>query len=128
MKDRPPGLGEEQLSRILARGWRIDANALRYAPVGNGSFHWVAADARGGRWFVTVDDLDGKGWLGADRASVGAGLRAAMDTAWALRHDAGLRFVLAPVPAEDGATVLPVSPAYAVAVFPFVRRGQRPVR
>ncbi len=43
-----------------------------------------------------------------------------MDTASALRHHAGLRFVVAPVPAVDGPTVLPVASGYAVAVFPFL--------
>jgi spectinomycin phosphotransferase len=93
---------------------------MRYSPVGGGSYHWVVTDGQDARWFVTVDDLDAKPWLGDTRAAVGAGLRAAMDTAVALRHDAGLPFVVAPLPARNGETVLPVGSRYAVVVFPFV--------
>jgi spectinomycin phosphotransferase len=93
---------------------------MRYAPVGGGSYHWVVHDGTDTRWFATVDDLDEKSWLGDTRAAVSAGLRVAMDTALALRQDAGLRFVVAPVPALHGDTVLPMGSKYAVAVFPFV--------
>lgn len=105
----------------LAEGWHIRGVGLQYAPVGGGSYHWVVRDGQGACWFVTVDDLDDKAWLGQTRAAVSGGLRAAMDTAFALRHHDRLRFVVAPIPAVHGETVLPVSPKYAVAVFPFVR-------
>jgi spectinomycin phosphotransferase len=49
-----------------------------------------------------------------------AGLVSAMETALALRRDAGLDFVVAPVPAVDGAAVRPAGPGHAVAVFPFL--------
>jgi spectinomycin phosphotransferase len=80
----------------------------------------VVRDGEGQRWFVTVDDLDDKGWLGETRAAVFQGLRMAMDTALALRGQAGLRFVVAPIPAVRGETVRPLGPGYAVAVFPFL--------
>jgi spectinomycin phosphotransferase len=73
-----------------------------------------------GRWFVTVDDLDDKNWLGRTRPAVISGLRAAMDAALWLRHEAGLGFVAAPVPARDGQLVRPLGDAYAVAVFPYL--------
>lgn len=104
----------------MADGWQIHAVAMRYAAVGGGSYHWVVHDGQGGQWFATVDDLDGKSWLGESRAAVSKGLRAAMDTAYALRHLAGLRFVVAPVPAVHGETVLRMGSRYALAVFPFV--------
>lgn len=93
---------------------------MEYAPVGGGSYHWVVHDTQGGQWFVTVDDLDDKSFLGETRPVVGARLRTAMDTAFALRHDAGLRFVVAPVAKVDGETVLPLSSQYTVTVFPFI--------
>lgn len=93
---------------------------MRYAPVGAGSYHWVVRDGLDRQWFATVDDLDDKGWLGDSRPAASRGLQTAMDTAFALRHHAGLRFVVAPVPALGGATVLPLGPKYTVAVFPFV--------
>ncbi len=120
MRDRPAGLQEHELRLALAEGWRIDVAALRYAPVGGGSYHWVPRDGAGRRWFVTADDLDDKAWLGHTRPAVMAGLRSAMQLALALRRDAGLDFVVAPVPGVDGAAVRPAGPAHAVAVFPFL--------
>jgi spectinomycin phosphotransferase len=88
--------------------------------VGAGSYHWVAADAASGeRRFVTVDDLDGKGWLGRTRPAVLAGLRTAMDAALTLRR-AGLGFVAAPEPALTGETVRPLGARHAATVFPFL--------
>lgn len=114
----------------LADGWRIYA-AMRYVPEGGGSYHWAVRDDRGGQWFVTVDDLDDKPWLGDDRATVADGLRAAMETAVALRDRAELRFVVAPVPARDGAALRPLDSRHTLAVFPFVhgttgRFGEEP--
>jgi spectinomycin phosphotransferase len=43
-----------------------------------------------------------------------------MDTALALRLEAGLRFVAAPRPAPGGETVRPLDSRYAIAVFPFL--------
>ena len=70
MRDRPEGVSDLELERALRKGWDIQAATLTYAPVGAGSYHWVVADARGGRWFVTVDDLDHKSWLGSTRRAV----------------------------------------------------------
>jgi spectinomycin phosphotransferase len=119
VRDRPAGLREQDLRLVLAEGWRIDAAGLRYAPVGGGSYHWVVRDGARRRWFVTVDDLDDKPWLGHTRPAVMAGLRSALDTALALRRDAGLDFVVAPVPG-CGEAVRPVGPGHAVGVFPFL--------
>lgn len=104
----------------LADGWGLSAETLRYAPVGGGSYHWVVTSGPGEQWFVTVDDLDDKGWLGRTRPAVFAGLRAALDASVTLRREAGLRFVAAPVPALDGQSLRPLGDAYTVAVFPFL--------
>jgi spectinomycin phosphotransferase len=120
VQGRPDGVSDHEVARTLADGWGIEAAVLTYAPVGAGSYHWVVADARGGRWFVTVDDLDHKSWLGSTRRAVFAGLRQALNTARALRDQAGLGFVVAPVPAGDGETVWPVNKKYAVAVYPYM--------
>ena len=93
---------------------------LRYAPVGGGSYHWVVTGGPGEQWFVTVDDLDDKNWLGRTRPAVFSGLRAAMDAALWLRREAGLGFVVAPVPALDGQAVRPLGDAFTVAVFPYL--------
>jgi spectinomycin phosphotransferase len=111
---------EPDLARVLACGWGLAGWTLQYAPVGAGSYHWVAADAASGeRRFVTVDDLDGKGWLGRTRPAVLAGLRTAMDAAVTLCR-AGLGFVAAPEPALTGETVRPLGARHAATVFPFL--------
>jgi spectinomycin phosphotransferase len=120
VRARPEGVGESDLLLALAEGWRIDAATMRYAAVGGGSYHWVVRDACEEPWFVTVDDLDDKAWLGTSRPTVMAGLRSRMEMALALRREAGLEFVVAPVPGCDGAMIRPVGPRYAVAVFPFL--------
>ena len=104
----------------LADGWGLSAEMLRYAPVGGGSYHWVVTSGPGEQWFVTVDDLDDKGWLGRTRPAVFAGLRAALDASATLRREVGLRFVAAPVPALDGQSLWPLGDAHTVAVFPFL--------
>ena len=77
MRDKPAGIGDGEVGRALAEGWRIHAANARYTPVGGGSYHWVIRDGEGRRWFVTVDDLDDKPWLGDGRPAVMAGLRSA---------------------------------------------------
>jgi len=120
MRDKPTGMREGDLRLALAEGWQIEPAALRYAPVGGGSYHWEVRDQAARRWFVTVDDLDDKPWLGTTRTAVLAGLRTAMEVAVALRHEAGLPFVAAPVPGTAGQAVRPVDARYAAAVFRFV--------
>src|SRR4051794_41857803 len=112
-----------ELARALAGGWGLAGWTLRYAPVGAGSYHWVAAgDASGERRFVTVDDLDEKGWLGRTRPAVLAGLRTAMDAALTLRQ-AGLGFVAAPQPAPTGETGRPPRARPPPPLVPFLARS-----
>jgi spectinomycin phosphotransferase len=103
----------------LADGWGFEVEALDYAAVGGGSYHWVVRDLEGRHGFVTVDDLDVKPWFGDTRASTFEGLKGAFDAAVALR-DSGLEFVVAPLLAGGGDTVRRVGPRYAIALFPFV--------
>jgi spectinomycin phosphotransferase len=120
VRDRPEGVTDPALARVLADGWGLAGWTLQYAPVGAGSYHWQAAgEAPGDRRFVTVDDLDDKGWLGRTRPAVLAGLRVAMDAAAALRRS-GLGFVTAPEPGLAGETVRPLGARHAVTVFPFL--------
>ncbi|MGH3172720.1 MAG: phosphotransferase, partial [Streptosporangiaceae bacterium] len=120
MRDRPAGVTERDLVHALADGWGLSAETLRYTPVGGGSYHWVATSGPEEQWFVTVDDLDDKGWLGRTRPTVFAGLRAALDASVTLRREVGLGFVAAPVPALDGQSLRPLGDAHTVAVFPFL--------
>lgn len=104
----------------LAEAWGLDVARAALLPIGFGSYHWDVADGAGRRRFVTVDDLDHKGWLGLDRDSAFAGLRGAFDAALALRREGGLPFVVAPLPALGGESVRRLGSRYAVALFPFL--------
>jgi hypothetical protein len=104
----------------LADGWGLAVSHLEYRPVGGGSYHWLVTDGAGTRSFVTADDLDQKGYLGADRDSAFEGLRCALDTAHALRHDAGLEFVVAPLSTPRAETAVRIDARHAVALYPFI--------
>jgi spectinomycin phosphotransferase len=104
MRERPEDF-DEGLLRTALKAWGIDVPALTYAPVGFGDFHWVAGDR-----FVTVADVR--------RRSYDA-LRAALDTAAALRGEAGLEFVVAPLRDAEGATLRRLDRRYAMSVFPY---------
>ncbi len=99
VKVLPEDVETSALIGSLADGWRFDVEAIDYAAVGFGSYHWVATDPRGTRRFVTVGDLEQKPWLGDTRETVFDGLMRAFDTAVALR-DAGLGFLVDQVPAR----------------------------
>jgi spectinomycin phosphotransferase len=120
VRDRPAGISDRDLCNAVAGGWRLDVAAAEYAPVGGGSYHWIVRDRAGRRWFATVDDLDQKRWLGGTRDAVAEGLATAMALAVALRDQAGLPFVLAPLKARNGAAIARLGCAYAVALFPYL--------
>jgi spectinomycin phosphotransferase len=111
---------EPSLASALAEDWGISPVILEYLPVGGGSYHWLVKDGSGGRFFLTIDDLDSKPFLGKTRDSAFDGLRRALDTAGALRDEAGLEFVVAPLPALTGQAVLRLDAGLAAALYPFV--------
>jgi spectinomycin phosphotransferase len=119
MRAAPEDLDVGDVVGSLAEGWGVRAVGAAYVPVGGGSHHWRAFDADGDRHWVTADDLDRKGFLGATREDAFDGLRRALDAALAL-HQSGLEFVVAPVPATGADTVRRLGDGYAVALFPFV--------
>ncbi|WJV44249.1 phosphotransferase [Streptomyces flavofungini] len=119
MKAFPENLRNETLTRGLA-AYGIAPTSLTYAPVGFGDHHWNVTADDGRDWFVTVSDLEHKAHCGADAASALTGLRQAMDTALTLRVRDGLGFVVAPVAATDGRSVVPLGERYALTVFPHV--------
>ena len=120
MRAMPEGFDERDLFDALRDGWGLNAVGAVYMPVGGGSYHWRVDDGAGVHYWVTVDDLDHKGFLGDARHVAFEGLCRALDTACALRAG-GLEFVVAPIPAPGGGSVWRLGDRHAVAVFPFVR-------
>ena len=119
MRALPEDVQTSALLEALADGWGFSAVSGEYAAVGAGSYHWVVIDSEGTRGFVTVDDLDQKGWLGDTREATFEGLTRCLDTAHALRGG-GLGFVVAPMPTSKGETVRRLAARHTVALFPFV--------
>ena len=120
MYSAPPDLDRSALVGALRRQWGIDALSLDYLPVGFGSHHWEAVGADGSRWFVSADDLRAAHHAGRAPDDVFEVLDRAFRTAAALRADAGLEFVLAPIPSEGGTVLHRMDPRYAIRVEPFV--------
>lgn len=118
MDTLPEGLEESVITRHLRSGWGLDAAALTYRPVGFGSYHWQLETRGGPSFFLNVDDLGRKPWLGENRDTAFEGLRSAFDTALMLRERAHLGFVVAPIRARDGSAARRLSPQYSLAVFP----------
>jgi spectinomycin phosphotransferase len=119
MRAGPQGINEREVAAALSESWGFDARTLEYAAVGAGSYHWRAGTPDGRRGFVTVDDLDGKLWLGDTCESVAGGLERAFETA-RLLHDHGLEFVVAPLRTADGSTLRRLGSRHTVALFPLV--------
>lgn len=99
---------------------------MEYVPEGGGSHHWKLTDTDGRPHFVTVDDLDDKEWLGDTRPQVLDGLRRALATAAALRHQAGLDFVVAPVASSYGELLHLIDDRCTVSVFPYLTGRAHP--
>ena len=119
--DTPPPDAVDQgtLAAALRREWSIDPVDVEYVPKGVGSYHWrVTAD--GVAYFVTVDDLDSKPYIGRDRASAFAGLVDAYRAAWWLRHRAGLAVAVPPIETRAGLVAVLLDEQYSIATFPFV--------
>jgi spectinomycin phosphotransferase len=118
VKAPPAEITESDIVAVLRRDWELPAMELRYLAVGFGDHHWIAAEADGRRWFVTVAELGG-GWRGAAPEQGWQDLRAAMDTVTVLR-DAGLEFALAPLPTRDGRALARLDELRATILFPYL--------
>jgi spectinomycin phosphotransferase len=108
---RPADLADHELAAVLASHWQLAPADLRYLPVGFGGFHWLAAEATGARWFVTVNERPAGDPGRAD-------LEASMETAASLAF-AGLDFVVAPVRTRAGRAVAWLGSRHAVTLFPY---------
>lgn len=114
MQSRPPDLPDSVVAAAVADVWELPVTTAVYRPVGYGSHHWSVADAAGAYWFVSVDVL-AEGEPVASFGRLSAALRAA-----AVAQDAGLSFVVAPVPVPGGALLHRMSERYALALYPHV--------
>ena len=109
------------IGNALADGWSLTATSLQYQPVGFGSHHWLATDARGSQLFLTVDDQAQRLHGGADTCDAAFGrLRRALESAMSLHRDAGLGFVVAPVATASGSVVTRLTDRYSLAVHPYL--------
>ena len=109
------------LSDALSDGWGFRPASLSYQAVGFGSHHWLAADPGGLKLFITVDDLSDKLRDDADTASAVFGrLEQAFESALSLRRDAGLDFVVAPLPAANGRVLRRLTGRYSLVVHPYL--------
>ncbi len=115
---RPPGLSESDLEKVIEDAWGGAVTSLDYRPVGFGSHHWVAADNRGLRHFVTVDELSAGSRIGDEVSVRGLHLRPALTAACDL-HSFGCTFVVAPIVTKDGDPFVQFD-RYVVALFPFM--------
>jgi spectinomycin phosphotransferase len=120
MRYLPAALDDADIRGALGAGWGIDTTTMQYAPLGGGGYHWQVDAEDGWRWFVSATDLDHAPWLGVDRTTSWQTLEATMSTAWKLRNEAGLFFVLAPVTCRDGGIARVVRQRYGLVVHPFV--------
>jgi spectinomycin phosphotransferase len=111
VRERPPDIRDSDVAAELARQWPLSVHELSYLPVGFGGYHWLAVDQTGSRWFVTVSDLDAP-WV--------PDLQAAMQSAAWLAGEAGLEFVVAPVPTREGLVVGSLNSRHALALFPYL--------
>lgn len=120
VKSPPDDFDDRWLPPSLAEGWGIESSCASYLAIGFGSYHWLVTDTTGRRFFVTVDDLRDKEWLGSTPEAAFDGLRNAFDTALSLRDGGGLEFVIAPLTTAQGETLRRIGTRHAVAVFPFI--------
>ena len=126
MRSAPTDLDVGEIEQALVDGWDVRVASIAYVPEGGGSHHWQIIDDRGAAHFVTVDDLDDKGWIGTVRDTVCVGLEAALRTSLVLRAQEGLDFVLPPVPTNREDVLRRINDRYTVSVFPYLRGTSHP--
>ncbi len=121
MRTKPDDLSDQAIAAGLREGWGFAAVSLEYQPVGFGSHHWLATDDSGSHRFVTVDDLAAKTRTAHEDTDFAfRQLTAAFATAWSLRHEGGLGFVVAPIPAADGRVLGRLTGRYSLVAHPLL--------
>lgn len=119
MNTPPPDLSVDAVATAIRDRWGIDAATLDYAALGFGSHHWRATDTDGARWFVTVDELDMKPWIGTDTDTTFANLVHCYGLPHRLAGH-GLGFVRPPLVSRDATVVERLDDRYALSVYAWV--------
>jgi hypothetical protein len=125
MFSRPEGLSDDDVRRGLGEGWSLDGADVEYAPIGFGSYHWWVR-CGGRRWFASVDDLHARRWNDAEPTAAARGRLATALTGARQLRDAGLDFVVAPLPDTSGELLRTLGERYVLALYPFVEGQVRP--
>ena len=115
----PSEVGECAVRAGLESGWGMRVEGLDHVPLGAGSHHWAASDTGGVAWFVTLDDVSTKPWLGDDVALATRRLDAALGVAVSLRDLPGID-VVAPEVTRDGRPTHVVAEGWALSVTPWI--------
>ncbi|TDW54471.1 phosphotransferase [Kribbella pratensis] len=116
MRDEPTDISGELVAGILNEHWEFRATEVTYAPVGFGSYHWIAAQGDSPRWFVTADRVGAAG---------GQLIEAAMQASRELA-DRGYEFAVAPLPDRRGQLVREVLPGWTLTVLPYLHGWSTP--
>jgi spectinomycin phosphotransferase len=116
----PAAIEVDSLTAVLASDWALDVRDLTYVPKGVGAYHWHVAGSRTEQYFVTVDDLGTKPWLGREPDATFDALVAAYSTAWTLHHDDQLSLVVPPIRSRHGSIAARFDQRHSIAVFPYV--------
>lgn len=119
MNTEPEDLDRRSLASCIDSSWPVGIVSLEYAPVGFGAHHYIARATHSRRWFVTVDEIATKTWLGNDPSTIVAGLKCALRAAVALRQS-GLSFVHAPLESRTGATLARLDTKYVVSLYEYI--------
>jgi aminoglycoside phosphotransferase (APT) family kinase protein len=119
---KPNDLDAETIVATLATRWSFAAIDVVYQPVGFGSHHWLAVARDGATRFLSVDDLRSNSVSTPDgtASAAFARLQRALRTAGALRDEAQLDFVVAPLPTIDGDALTRLGERYSMAVYPYL--------
>ncbi len=109
------------VSDALYEGWGLRPASLTYQAVGFGRHHWLAVGSGGLKLFATVDDLNERLRDDTDTTSAVFGrLDQAFGSALSLRCDAGLDFVVAPLPGSGGRVLRRLTDRYSLVVHPYL--------
>src|SRR6185437_1557477 len=118
---KPTDLADAEVSAALRIGWGFRAKSLQYLAVGGGSHHWLATDGCGQQRFLAVTDLPVFLRNQADSAdALFTRIRAALLTALALREQARLEFVVAPIRRDDDEPLSRFTKRYALIVYRYL--------